>query len=183
MALKAPKNFELLFTETKIQAEVQSLADQVDIWIKSLGLDRDSDVVAMPVMRGAMYFFSDLSRAMAHSVEIVPARTWGYTLSPSNEKAVETRVDLAGFHAKGKTILIVDEICDSGQTLKVLHEKIKDQGAKQIKTVTLIHRTVPNSLFTPDWVGFKMSNNDWLVGYGMDDNDRFRNLKEIYKKV
>jgi len=183
MPVLPPSNFTEIISETEISTKITEIASGINEWITSLKLESNKDIVAMPIMRGAIYFFSDLSRELSHSIEIVPARTWGYVVNQENEKAIEMKIDLAGFDPKGKTILLVDEICDSGRTLKLLSEKLLDKGAKIIRSTTLVHRMVPDLIFSPDWVGFELEANDWLVGYGMDDSDRFRNLKSIYKKL
>ena len=181
MPLQVPENLSEVISETQITSTVTRLAGEIDSWIASRGSDKD--IVAMPVMRGALFFYADLMRELSHSVEIVPVRCWGYVLNQIGERLPQVRIELPDFDAEGKTILLVDEICDTGRTFKVLSDKLLSEGATVVKSVALVQRDIPTSLFAPDWVGVHYSADDWLVGYGMEDSERFRNLKAVYKKV
>lgn len=181
MSLQVPENFTEVISEEEIATTVKRLASEIDKWI--LSANGDKDIVAMPIMRGALFFYADLMRELSHSIEIVPVRCWGYVLNQIGEQLPQVRIELADFDAEGKTILLVDEICDTGRTFKILSDKLLSEGAKVVKTVALVKRDVPTSLFSPDWVGLHYSADDWLVGYGMEDRERYRNLKAVYKKI
>ena len=81
---------------------------------------------------------------------------------------------------RGRSVLLVDDICDSGVSLRALTQHLKHIGAREVRSAVLIRRAIENSAFTPEWVGFHHKGPEWFVGYGMDDSDRWSNLPDIY---
>ena len=181
MPVKPPSNFEEVISEDDISREVSRLAVAIDSWISSL--NSSEDIVVMPVMRGAIFFFADLVREFSHSVEIAPVRCWSYVANQNGTQLPEVKIDLDGFDPTERDVLLVDEICDSGRTFHALKTKVLNSKAKSVKTVALIQRKLPTPEFRPDWTGFEYPNDDWLIGCGMKDNEKFRNLKSIYRKL
>ena len=137
-----------------------------------------TDIIAVPVLRGAIFFFADLVRRIEHSVEIFPARTWAYVENGIERSKIKVNVE--GIPAEGRSILLVDDICDSGRTLQELTRVFKEMGAKEVRSATLIRRQMPQETFQPEYVGFDFKGNEWFVGYGMEDSERWRNLPGAY---
>jgi len=168
-----------MYDASAIAKQVSNLGNSITEWAVKEYQASHSDILAIPVLRGGLFFFADLVRAIGHSVEVAPAQSWGYQTS-SNEIAKEHKIDISNVPAKGRSVLIVDDICDSGRTLEVLQKKLLEAGAREVKTAVLIKRVLSEETFEPDWVGFKYSGHEWFVGYGMEDCDRYRNLPGIY---
>jgi hypoxanthine phosphoribosyltransferase len=81
---------------------------------------------------------------------------------------------------KGRVVLVIDDICDSGGTLQELERYLIAAGAREVRTVVLIRRLLDRPTFVPCWVGFEFTGLEWFVGYGMEDGNRWRNLPAVY---
>ena len=81
---------------------------------------------------------------------------------------------------EGRSVLLVDDVCDSGRTSAELTQRFIKLGAREVRSAVLIKRILPHETFNPDWIGFEYNGPEWFVGYGMDDCDRWRNLGSIY---
>lgn len=175
-----PTNFKLLYSEDRIAEAVQRLGAGINEWASRVWTESHTDLIVIPVLRGGIFFFADLVRELACSIEIAPARTWAYDPDAGNAARGSVQVNIDGVPAKGRSVLVVDDICDSGRSLAELTQRLRGAGAREVKSAALIHREVAGSVFTPDWVGFQYRGSEWFVGYGMDDGDRWRNLPSIY---
>jgi len=96
-----------------------------------------------------------------------------------NELA-SVQVDLAAVPARGRSVLVVDDICDSGRSLAVLSAALKEAGAREVRAAVLVTRKVESQAYSPEWSGFDYSGKEWIVGYGMDDSERWRNLPGVF---
>lgn len=143
-------------------------------------IDRDyedaDELVILGVLRGAYIFMADLSRALT-----VPRRVDFIALS-SYEKASSTgsvrlimdaRVALAGRH-----VLIVEDILDSGRTLAYLMRLFGARGPASLRSCVLVRKPDHVEPVEVDYVGFDIPD-DWVVGYGLDYDDRYRALPYI----
>lgn len=162
---------EPLITAEAISARVAEIAAEID---------RDyadaEEVLMLGVLRGAYIFLSDLSRALT-----VPRRVDFIALS-SYEKAnnlggvrliMDARISLAGRH-----VLIVEDILDSGRTLSYLLRLFGARGPASIRTCVLVRKPNPEVDIDVDYLGFDIPD-EWVVGYGLDYDDRFRALPYI----
>lgn len=177
--MELPKTYQECFSKEKIDHRVAELGLQITQWAKDVSRNGNGDLIVMPIMRGALFFAADLARAIDQSVEIIPIEAKAYSVSDNTEAQVEIG------HIKltpllGRSLLLVDDICDSGRTLASVAEKLKGCGAKEIRHAVMIRRVIAQETFIPDYVGFGFVGDDWLVGYGMDNRDEHRNLPAIY---
>lgn len=177
--MKIPKHFQEQYSKDEIQAKVKSLGAEISIWCEKVWDQSHTDVIAIPVLRGGIFFFADLVRNLTCSVEIAPAQSWGYELKPG-EVRDEIALAIDQVPAKGRSILIIDDICDSGRTLNALTDALLKKGAVEVKSVVLIKREMEKETFDPDWVGFNFRGEEWFVGYGMEDTERWRNIPGVY---
>ena len=175
-----PENYQPLYQPTDIAQRIRHLAGEISPWIKEVSDRSGKEVVAIPILRGALFFFADLVRAIPLSVEVAPARTWAYDAMADNKPLQSVRIDLFGIQVKGRSVLIVDDICESGRTLAVLRANLMAAGAHEVRSVVTVQREVAGRSFSPDWAAFHYPGKEWLVGYGMDDRDSLRNLPGIY---
>jgi hypoxanthine phosphoribosyltransferase len=179
--INLPNNYQLEFSPDMIQDSVDRIAKEITDWAIEVYDKTKGDLVVVPVMRGGMFFCADLVRKIPVSVEITPVTTSSYSSTKNSTPFLEVRVDFKGADFLGRSVLVVDDICDSGRTLVVLGEKLKLAGAKEVQSAVLIHRAVDNHLYQPRWSGFQYSGNEWFVGYGLEDAARWRNLGGIYR--
>ena len=123
-------------------------------------------------------FLSDLIRALSIECEISFLQLKSYDGKKSTG-SVEVIKDF-DISLRNKHVVIVEDIIDTGTTLKFLLEKINKIPIKSLKIVTLLIRdTKKNFKFTIDHIGFEISQ-EFVVGYGLDYNERFRHLDSIY---
>jgi hypoxanthine phosphoribosyltransferase len=175
-----PANFSLLYSAAEIAQRVNAMGEEISAWCSGVWHDSHTDVLVIPVLRGGIFFFSDLARQIKGSLEIVPVKTEGYRLAVNGKLNDRVLIDLKGLAVKGRVVLIVDDVSDSGRTLEALERAISELGAREVRTAVLVRRLLDTPSFVPCWVGFQYSGPEWFVGYGMDDCERWRNLKDVY---
>ena len=174
-----PQNFEMLYRPEDIQAAVCRIGAEVSVWARQISKEMGADPLAVPVLTGGIFFYSDLIRNVSHSMGIEFARTWAYEATPFQQRP-EVAVDIQNIPVRERAVLLVDDICDSGRTLRVLTQTMYDSGAREVKTAVAVKRMLKDDTFEPDWVGFRYPGTEWLVGYGMDDTGKWRNLPSIH---
>jgi hypoxanthine phosphoribosyltransferase len=149
----------VLFTEKEIQTRVKSLALEVSY----KNNPENSSRVMIGVLNGAFMFFADLVRNMKVNCEI------DFMQAKSYLGQVQDRVDIlkdVSIDLTGKDVFIVDDIYDSGNTMKRLIAHLQTKGAKSITPVTLFKRSYS---YMEDLIyGFELNNEAWLVGFGLD---------------
>lgn len=173
----APKNARLIFSHEQLEHRISELAEQIRPWALQHSESGDA-IVAAPVLRGGVFFYVDLVRALAapHLMGYIRARAYD-----AHSARSEVKIDLAGLEGfEGRAVLLVDEICDSGRTLAAASAAIKSAGATEVKTAVLLRRIIENPVYNPDHTGFEVDGDSWFVGYGMQRDGIFRNLREIY---
>jgi len=175
-----PANFKPQFSPEEIAKRVQEVGAEIDAWCASVWTDSRTDVVAIPVLRGGIFFFADLLRQINSSIEIAPVRAEAYDPATNSAKEGNVQVYVDTLPVKGRVVLVVDDVCDSGRTLEELERALLARGAREVRTVVMVRRLLPRPTFVPCWVGFEYQGDEWFVGYGMDDNEHWRNLPGIY---
>lgn len=172
--------YELYLSKDQIEDIVADMASEVDAYCTH---NKITDLLVLGVMNGALFFVSDLLKQVHTDVELHTIRTKSY-YNNSNENSTLTCLGLEYVPLKDRTILIVDDVYDSGQTLDWLRETLLQLGAKQVLSCVLINKVPghPNKVANLDFVGHIMTKKEFLVGYGMDDNGYCRNLTDIVIK-
>jgi len=155
-------------------------SDQIQEQIKFLGknitkdLTNSSPVVFICILNGAFMFFSDLMKQIHIKSEIDFIRVKSY--EAQNQQEIQIIKDIE-VDIKGKTVVLVDDLIDSGNTILKLIEHLQQYNPSEIKTVSLLKRH--NSKFTPNYYAFHIHHNEWFYGYGLDLNGYHRNLLDI----
>lgn len=173
-----PPHYNLVYSEDAIRQQVSRIASGIGKWCSEVA--ESGDVLTIPVLRGSIYFFADLTRQVQCSVEVAPGRARAYEEGKNATARSDLYINLEGVSVSGRHVLLVDDICDSGRTLDKLVAYVLAQGAESVRSAVLIRRKLATSSFQPDWVGFEFEGDDWFVGYGMDDRSRYSNLSQIY---
>lgn len=164
---------EILVTEEEIQVAIQELGQKLTEDYQG------KEVVVIGILKGASVFMADIIRAMDLYVEIdfMDVSSYGDGLESSGEVRIIKDLDT---QIKGKHLLIVEDIIDTGRTLKYLMELFEYRGAASMKICTLLDKP-DRRVFKdvePDYVGIKVPD-EFLVGYGLDYKQKYRNLPYI----
>ena len=171
--------YRKLYSREQIAQASQEIGAQITQWAAEVLKQTNQQVLTVPVLRGGLFFFADLVREVGCSVEIAPLSLQAYKKG-QNVANDQLQMEFEPGIFKDRSVLLVDDICDSGRSLKVLTERIVSEGALEVRTAVLIHREQRPEIFTPDWVGMQYSGEEWFVGYGMDDCDFYRNSPDVY---
>lgn len=177
--MSIPSSFQKAFSEKEIGVRTTDLANEIAPWCREVLQKTGQQPLAVCVLRGGLFFFSDLLRALPLSVEPTFCRTWSYS-SKTNKLESAVRVNVGDVECHGRGVLVIDDICDTGSTLRKLEHVFRELGAAEVRTAVLIHRRVPDSVFSPHWSCFAHEGPEWFVGYGMEDKNTFSNLRDVY---
>lgn len=140
------------------------------------------DLLAVCILRGAFMFFSDIVRAIKVPVTVDFLIASSY-LKTETTGEVKIYADLRE-NVKGKDVLLIEDIVDTGITLKYIRDMLLERGTESLKICTLLDKKERRKVEIPlDYVGFKIPN-EYVVGYGLDYENKFRNLPyiAIFKK-
>ncbi|HTR20381.1 MAG TPA: hypoxanthine phosphoribosyltransferase [Gemmatimonadales bacterium] len=164
---------QVLITEAQIAARVAELAGQIDRDYQGLG-----ELVLVGVLRGAFIFLADLARRLTipHRVDFIALSRYEHGAVPSGDVrlGMDLREPIAARH-----VLIVEDILDSGVTLAFLLRLLATRSPASLKTCVLTRK--PGKLeadVSLDYVGFEIPDR-WVVGYGLDYDNRWRTLPYI----
>jgi hypoxanthine phosphoribosyltransferase len=162
-----------LLSAKDIQTRVCELAQEID------EAYQERQPVLVGIMKGSLHFLSDLSRNLKvdHTLEFLRASTYPSGSSPEPETTVES---WSGFDVTGKEVLVVDDILDRGMTAKAISGFLTAQSPRSVTWVFLVVKegAVERTGLRPEFIGFEIPN-VWVVGYGMDYEERYRNLGGI----
>jgi hypoxanthine phosphoribosyltransferase len=175
-----PANFSCTYTEREITERIVELGRDISSWCAGVWRESHTDVLVLPVLRGGIFFFADLVRQIKASVEIAPVTAVAYRAGKNGIQKDEVELTVDSLAVKGRVVLVVDDVCDSGRTLEALETTLTKMGAREVRTAVLVRRLLDKPSFVPCWVGFQYPGTEWLVGYGMDDSERWRNLPGVY---
>lgn len=162
----------VLFSAEAIAAKVSELAARID---QDHG---DDGVVVIVVMKGAVIFASDLVRAMKTETELayLTASSYDDGFTPGDSLTVRGDLDL---DITGRDVLIVDDIIDTGRTLKELSAWVAARGPRRVATVALVSKTGRRSPDAEaDYYGLEIGD-EFVYGYGLDWDEHFRDLSFI----
>ena len=163
---------QVLIDQDHIQARVEDLAAQISAEYQDKG-----EIVLVGVLKGAFIFLADLARRLA-----IPRRIEFMALSSYGKGSAsgEVRLEMDLRHKiEGKHVLIVEDIVDSGQTLRYLVDLLKARGPASVKTCALVRKQRQDNADAPvDYLGFDIPD-VWTVGYGLDYGEQHRTLPYI----
>ena len=128
------------------------------------------------IMNGALFFLADLLRAVDLNYEISCVRLASYASTKSTGKV--RGLEAMGDSFKGRHVVIVDDIFDTGHTLASLVARLRELGAADVRICVLLHKKKRQLPVKVDWIGFTIPD-EFVVGYGLDHDGRHRGLKQI----
>ena len=168
---------EILYADTEIAVRVAEIGAALTDEYSEIA-DRGEPVIMVSVLRGAAIFMADLARATEIPIEMDYMAVSSYGLGAKSSGVVTIVKDLTS-SIEGKHVIIVEDILDSGLTLKSLLETFKARRPASIEVVTLLRkRTREQAHIDCAHVGFECPD-EFIVGYGLDYAERYRNLPYI----
>lgn len=161
-----------IISSDQIQERVTALGRQIR---QDFG---DEQLIALCVLKGAVFFMADLVRAIEGDVAIdfLQVSSYGDSTTSSGVVTVlkEPQLDM-----HERNVLVIEDIIDSGLTAREVHRYIRNRGASQVRFVTLLNKSATRKVeFEADYVGFEIEPH-FVVGYGLDHAEKYRNLPDI----
>src|SRR5215210_4838630 len=159
----------VLISQDRIALRVHELARQITDDHRRHRGGGDAEITIVPILTGAMIFCADLIRhiPIAMKIGLMAVTSYpGRSVNSQGSRVIgETLGDLRGRH-----VLLVDDILDSGGTIKLVSNLLKDSGAAAVRTCVLLRKDRPSAREVPvDYVGFEIPD-EFVVGYGLDFN-------------
>ncbi|WKN49045.1 hypoxanthine phosphoribosyltransferase [Nocardioides sp. Arc9.136] len=162
----------VLYTEAEIQARIKEMAADVERDYA------DKDLLIVGILRGAVMVMADMARSFSRHVEMDWMAVSSYGSGTKSSGVVRILKDL-DTDISGRHVVIVDEIIDTGLTLSWLTSNLSSRNPASVEIATLLRK--PEALQMPvdvKYVGWDIPN-EFVVGYGLDYKERYRNLRDI----
>ena len=166
------EKIRVLLSEEEVDARIQEVADMIN-------KDYDGkDVHMICVLKGGVFFMCELAKRITIPVSLDFMSVSSYGGDTKSSGVVKIVKDLDEPLA-GKHVLVVEDIVDSGRTLSYLLEMLKDRGPEDVKLCTLLDKPERRVVDVKvDYTGFQIPD-EFVVGYGLDYDQRYRNLPYI----
>lgn len=162
---------KMLIDEERINKRIKEIARQIEEDYK------DKDIVFLCILKGSVVFTVELAKAVKNNVQFEFMEVSSYIGHESTGK-IKINKDITE-SIKGKNIIVIEDIIDTGRTLYDLKEYLKQKKPETLKICTLLDKPSRRvAEIEADYVGFVIDNK-FVVGYGLDDNQNFRNLNYI----
>ena len=163
--------------------DIMITAEQLQDRIREIGAEITRDYAGrrpelICVLKGAIVFMSDLMRAidLNLTIDFIAVSSYGKGANSTGEVKILKDLDEP---LEGRDIILVEDILDTGLTLSYLAQNFRARGATSIKIVALLNKPERRKVdVTPDYVGFEIPDK-FVVGYGLDFDERYRNLPYI----
>jgi hypoxanthine phosphoribosyltransferase len=168
----------VLLTEEQIQARTAELGEEIGNYYRDIVAATGQDLLLITVLKGAVIFVTDLARAIPVPTQFEFMAVSSYGSSTSSSGVVRILKDLDR-DINDRDVLIVEDIVDSGLTLSWLLRNLKTRRPRSLRVCTLLRK--PDAVRANveiAYVGFDIPN-DFVVGYGLDYDERYRDLSYI----
>ncbi|QHM69838.1 hypoxanthine phosphoribosyltransferase [Mixta intestinalis] len=169
---------EVMISEAEIRNRIAELGQQITEHYRDSG----SDMVLVGLLRGSFMFMADLCRTInvSHEVDFMTASSYGSGMSSTRDVKILKDLDE---DIRGKDVLIVEDIIDSGNTLSRVSEILRLREPKSLAICTLLDKPSRREVDVKvDYIGFSIPD-EFVVGYGIDYAQRYRHLPYIGKVV
>ncbi|NOQ52508.1 MAG: hypoxanthine phosphoribosyltransferase [Desulfuromonadaceae bacterium] len=166
-------NRRILFSREKIATEVRRLGQEIS---RDYG---NQEIMLVGVLKGSFLFIADLIREIQSPAVVDFVRLASYGSGTQTSGLIEFRKELE-MPIRDRDVIIVEDIVDSGYTLECLYNKLLLQQPRSLKICTLIDKRARREVeIKADYIGISMDDG-FIVGYGLDHNEQYRNLPDIY---
>jgi len=162
----------VLISEKLLKDRIKELAKQIEKDYK------DKEITIVSVLRGGVFFTVDLSKQIESKInfEFIEVSSYGNSFESTGNIKIQKEISIS---IEGKDVLIVEDIIDSGRTLKYLKQYLENKKAKSVKIATLLNKPERREVEVDvDYIGFDIPNK-FVLGYGLDYEGYYRNLPYI----
>ena len=162
----------VLISEAEVQRRIGELAKEIDR--DYAGCER---LICVGVLKGSVFFMVDLLKRVnvPVAVDFFQTSSYGAATSPG-EVRIRKDIDLS---IRGADVLLIEDIVDTGYTLRTILDLLRFRGAKSVRLCALLDKAAAREVAVPiDYCGFKIDN-IFVVGYGLDFDERYRNLPYV----
>ena len=163
---------EILFTKQEIDMMVHKIASQINEDFAG------EEVIAVIILKGSIMFAADLVRCLTVNVKLDFLQASSYGSGTESSGVINIKKDI-DTDIKGKNVLLIEDIIDSGNTLSLLKKEIQNRGAKTVKIASLLSkpdRRVVN--IEVEYIGTDIPD-EFVVGYGLDMDEKYRQMDYI----
>jgi hypoxanthine phosphoribosyltransferase len=162
---------EIVVSREELEAGITRLAGEIN---------RDyagRDPLFIGILKGSIYFLADLTRQIDGPIEIelIRASSYGKATVSSGEVKI---VAYVGCDVKGRDVILVEDIIDTGLTIRKIIAELLELGAKSVRVCALLRKRTGKNDDVSAYVGFEIDD-VYVVGYGLDAAERYRNVPEI----
>lgn len=176
MTASTLKTLEVVYSPEAITRRVEEIAAEINT------LYQGESLVMVCILKGAFMFFSDLVKHVTVRPELDFVRVASYGNARESSRAVSFTKDVE-LSLKDKHVLLVEDVVDSGHTMLFLRNQMQARGARSLRVAALVDKYERREVdVAVDFVGFALPKG-FIVGYGLDYAERFRELPAIYKAV
>jgi hypoxanthine phosphoribosyltransferase len=163
---------KVVYTEEAIQTRVVEMAREI-----SEHYSPDDEILVLGLLKGSFIFMADLVRRIQHplKVDFLVVSSYGNSTESSGEVKLLYDPEAS---LEGRSVILVEDIIDSGTTLKRLIPLLRKRNPRSLEICSLLHKRVATLDPEPRWLGFDAPK-DFLVGYGLDYSENFRHLPFI----
>jgi hypoxanthine phosphoribosyltransferase len=163
----------VLFDEVEISSVVKRLGQEISL---DFG---DNEIIAISILKGAFMFTADLVRELTCPIKVDFMRATSYGSGTSTSGNVTLTKDLE-IDIADRNVIIIEDIIDSGLTLMSIRDLLLSRKPKSLKICALVDKRARREVeIEGDYIGFTM-NDGFIVGYGVDYAEMYRNLPAIY---
>ncbi|VEJ56262.1 Hypoxanthine phosphoribosyltransferase [Pragia fontium] len=169
---------EVMLTEQDVKTRIAELASEIN---ERYG-DSGRELVLVGLLRGSFIFMADLCRMITvnHEVDFITASSYGSSMSSNRDVKILKDLDE---DIRGKDVLIVEDIIDTGYTLTKVREILELREPNSVALCTLLDKPSRREIQVPiDYIGFSIED-EFVVGYGIDYAQRYRHLPYVGKVV
>jgi hypoxanthine phosphoribosyltransferase len=164
---------ELLIPRGAIENRVKELACQISSDY------RERKTVLIGILNGVIFFFADLVRALTVPTQIDFVRAKSYGSGTISTRNVRFTKDVE-IPLQDKSVILVEDIVDTGLTLKKIIDRIENRDPESLRVCALIEKLERREIEVPiDYCGFRVKEG-FVVGYGLDYDEKYRDLPDVY---
>jgi hypoxanthine phosphoribosyltransferase len=163
----------VLLDAAAIQARVAEMAGEIEA-----DYPGDNEILMVCVLKGGFVFMADLARSMSTRVtlDFIAVSSYGAGTKSSGEVRFQKDLDTS---LEDRDVILVEDIVDTGLTLKYLQEILRSRAPRSLRTACLLSKPSRRQVSVPvDYIGFTIEDR-FVVGYGLDFAERYRNLPHI----